>query len=136
MKIVLDTNVLVAGLISAFGPPAQILRMLVSGDLHICYDARIIAEYEDVLNRPKFGFHKDAVMWLLDYIVQHGEVVASIPLAKSLPDADDEAFLEVAIAGQADILVTGNLSHFPKRLCGKMIILSPADFLAYYKKNK
>jgi putative PIN family toxin of toxin-antitoxin system len=135
MKIVLDTNVLVAGLLSAFGPPAQILRLLVSGDLITCYDARIIKEYSDVLNRPKFGFNKDAVVWLLDYIVQNGQAVAALTLTNHLPDADDEAFLEVAISGQADVLVTGNLSHFPKRLFGKMSVLSPADFLSFYKKN-
>ncbi|MEN6565052.1 MAG: hypothetical protein ABFC57_01980 [Veillonellales bacterium] len=41
MRIVLGTNVLVAGLISPFGPPAQILRLLTAGKLSICYDARI-----------------------------------------------------------------------------------------------
>ena len=136
MKIVVDTNVLVSGLLSAFGPPAQILRLLVSGDLLICYDARIIAEYDDVLNRPKFGFDKDAVAQLLDYLARNGHAVAAVPLTRPLPDADDEPFLEVAISGQADFLVTGNMSHFPKRLCNEMNILSPADFLALYKKDK
>jgi putative PIN family toxin of toxin-antitoxin system len=134
MKIVLDTDVLVSGLISPFGPPARILRLLAAGDLLICYDARIIAEYHDVLNRQKFGFNRDSVEWLLDYFVQNGQAVAAVPLAKPLPDADDEAFLEVAFSGQADALVTGNLSHFPKRFCGKINVLSPADFLAFYQK--
>ncbi|HCX01061.1 MAG TPA: putative toxin-antitoxin system toxin component, PIN family, partial [Syntrophaceae bacterium] len=71
---------------------------------------------------------------LLDYFVQNGQAVAAVPLAKPLPDADDEAFLEVAFSGQADALVTGNLSHFPKRLCSKINVLSPADFLAFYQK--
>ena len=135
MKIVLDTNVLVSGLISPFGPPAQILRLITAGDLLICYDARIIAEYDDVLNRPKFGFNKDSVECLLDYYIQNGQAVAAVPLARPLPDANDEAFLEVALSGETDALVTGNLAHFPKRLCGKVNVLSPAEFLVFYQKN-
>ncbi len=135
MRIVLDTNVLVAGLISPFGPPAQILRLLTAGELYICYDARILAEYTDVLKRPKFGFNADSVEALLDYLIRNGQAVASVPLTKPLPDTDDEAFLEVALSGEAAALITGNLAHFPKRLCGKVRIFSPTDFMIFYKKT-
>jgi hypothetical protein len=73
---------------------------------------------------------------LLDYLAQNGHAVAAVPLAKPLPDADDEPFLEVALSGQADFLVTGNMSHFPKQLCTEMNVLSPADFMALYKKDR
>jgi len=136
MKIVLDTNVLVSGLLSPFGPPARILQLLISEALIICYDARIMAEYRDVLGRSKFGFDQNAVQCLLDFLGQNGEAVASVPLSESLPDKDDEIFLEAAISGKADALVTGNLLHFPKHLCGGVKILSPADFLLYFKKKK
>ncbi|MBE0618826.1 MAG: putative toxin-antitoxin system toxin component, PIN family, partial [Proteobacteria bacterium] len=59
MIIVLDTNVLVAGLLSPFGPPGQIARMVSSEDLHLCVDARILSEYAEVLRRPRFGFAPD-----------------------------------------------------------------------------
>lgn len=136
MKIVLDTNVLVSGLLSPFGPPARILQLLISVALNICYDARIMAEYRDVLSRPKFGFDQNAVQCLLDFLRQSGEAVVGVPLSKSLPDKDDEIFLEAAISGKADALVTGNLLHFPKNLCSGVKILSPAEFLLYFNKKK
>ena len=62
MKIVLDTNVLVAGLLSPFGPCAQIVRMVSSGDLTLYFDARILSEYSEVLRRSKFRFQIDKVV--------------------------------------------------------------------------
>lgn len=136
MKIVLDTNVLVAGLLSPFGPCGEIVRMLSSGEVVLCFDALILTEYSEVLYRPKFGFDKDKVAALLDHIQHRGHTVASSPLRHSLPDADDEAFLKAAIAGKAECLVTGNASHFPSKLCQGRKVLSPSGFLAFYKMQR
>jgi predicted nucleic acid-binding protein len=46
MRIVLDTNVHVSGLLSPFGPPAQIVRLVASGTIVLCHDARILAEWK------------------------------------------------------------------------------------------
>ena len=99
MNIVLDTNVLVAGLLAPFGPCGEIVRMVSSGDVTLFYDARIILEYGEVLHRQKFSFDKDRVAALLDYIEHNGKRTASSPLARALPDRDDEPFLEVTSAG-------------------------------------
>jgi uncharacterized protein len=136
MKIVLDTNALVSGLLTPFGPCGEIVRMLSSGELRLCIDARILTEYCDVLYRPKFGFEKTHIITLLDYIEHCGQIVAASPLALPLPDPDDEPFLEVAISGAVECLVTGNHTHFPAKLCGNVKILSPVDFLRRYKKRK
>lgn len=129
MKIVLDTNVLVAGLLSPFGPCGDILRMVASGNLTLCVDARVLSEYREVLERPKFGFDHDRIAAILDYIEHHSRVVASTPLSHSLPDPDDEPFLEIAVSGEADYLVTGNAVHFPSRYCQGIDVVSPSDFL-------
>ncbi|MCU0592730.1 MAG: putative toxin-antitoxin system toxin component, PIN family [Desulfobacterales bacterium] len=129
MKIVLDTNVLVAGLLSPFGPCGDILRMVASGNLTLCVDARVLSEYREVLERPKFGFDHDRIAAIIDYIEHHGRVVASTPLSHSLPDPDDEPFLEIAVSGGADYLVTGNAVHFPSKFCQGVRIVSPSDFL-------
>jgi putative PIN family toxin of toxin-antitoxin system len=136
MKIVLDTNVLVAGLLSPFGPCGEIVRMVSSGELALILDARILTEYEDVLVRPKFKLAKDQVADLLDYIEVKGLTVASSPLPGSLPDADDEPFLEVAISARAACLVTGNRGHFPPGSRRGGTVLSPSEFLAFYKKHR
>lgn len=129
MRIVLDTNVLVSGLLSPFGPPGEIVRMVSSGAVALCVDARILAEYDAVLARPRFGFDPDSVAALLDYIDVRSEVVASEPLKQRLPDPDDEPFLEVAAACGADCLVTGNLAHFPSDDRAGVTVLSPAQFM-------
>ncbi len=132
MKIVLDTNVLVAGLLSPFGPCAQIVRMVSSSELTLYLDARILSEYDEVLRRPKFGFRIDKVAALLDYMEHSGIIVASSPLSDPLPDPSDQPFLEVALAGEAACLITGNHAHFPAKQCQGVKTLSPREFLAFY----
>lgn len=133
MRIVLDTNVFVSGLLSPYGPPGEVVRMVSSGDIELCLDARILAEYDEVLTRPRFGFDPDAVAALLDYIDFRSEVVASQPLDRRLPDPDDEPFLEVALACGADGLVTGNLGHFPPDRRAGATVLSPSEFLDHFR---
>lgn len=135
MNIVLDTNVLVAGLLTPFGPCGEIVRMVSSGELTLSLDARILNEYQEVLDRPKFKFDKENVAALLDHIEHRGITVASSPLPQPLPDIDDEPFLEVAIAARAICIVTGNQVHFPTGLCQEVMVLSPSDFLVFYKKQ-
>jgi putative PIN family toxin of toxin-antitoxin system len=129
MKIVLDTNVLVAGLLSPFGPCGDIVRMVSSGSLTLCVDARVLSEYYEVLERPKFRFDHGKVAAVLDYIERNSRIVLSAPLPVSLPDHDDEPFLEIAVSGGADYLVTGNAAHFPSQLCKGVRVITPADFL-------
>jgi uncharacterized protein len=133
VRIVLDTNVLAAGLLSPFGPPGDIARMVSSGDLTLCLDARILSEYREVLLRPKFGFPEDSVSALLRFVEYRGHTVASRPLPQHLPDVSDEPFLEVALASEAECLVTGNLAHFPAALRQRAMVLSPAEFMSAYR---
>lgn len=56
MRIVLDTNVLLSGLLSPSGPPGNIVRLITTGTVRVCYDARILVDYRQVLLRPAFPF--------------------------------------------------------------------------------
>jgi putative PIN family toxin of toxin-antitoxin system len=129
LRVVLDTNVLVSGLHSPFGPPGEIVRMVSSGALLLCLDARIFAEHDDMLARPSFGFDPDSVAALLDYIDFRSEMVASEPLEQRLPDPDDEPFLEVAATCGTNCLVTGDLADFPSDMRAGATVLSPAQFM-------
>lgn len=135
MRIVLDTNVLVAGLLSPFGPCGEIVRMVSSGELTLCFDARVLTEYREVLARPKFRFEPQGVAALLDQIEQAGETVAPSPLRHLLPDPDDEAFLAVAVSSGVEALVTGNLSHFPPAVREGVRVHAPSDFLEWYRQQ-
>ncbi|MDB5329084.1 MAG: nucleic acid-binding protein contains domain-like protein [Phycisphaerales bacterium] len=129
MKLVLDTNILVSGLLRPAGPPGAILQQAAAGVHRICFDDRILEEYREVLARPRFAFNQDDVEALLDQLETDGIPVLCDPLSHALPDRDDEKFLEAAIAASAEFLVTGNLRHFPEDLrCGVRAI-APREFL-------
>lgn len=127
--MVLDTNVLVSGLLSPKGPPGEILRLLETGFLVLCIADAILAEYRDVLSRPHFGISAAAVDLLLEDMETVGLRVVTVPLPQRLPDSDDEAFLEVALAAQAEFLVTGNLRDYPPSARQGVRVVSPRDFL-------
>lgn len=129
MRVVADTNVLVSGLISPFGPPGVIVGLVARGALQLCYDARIIAEYRAVLERPAFAFRLRDIETLLSGIGAGGVSVAPAPLPGRLPDAGDVPFLEVAVSVGAAFLVTGNLKHFPPDRRHGIRVVSPREFL-------
>lgn len=136
MKIVLDTNVFVSGLLTPFGSSGEIVRMISAGKLILQYDSRMLLEYQEVLYRPKFQFNREDIDLLFDYINKNGQIVSTSPLKKSLPDPDDEPFLEVAIGGEAECLVTGNKVHYPRQFREGIKILSPSEFINFYRKRK
>ena len=136
MKIVVDTNVLVSALIRAEGIPARILDVILSGQVKIAMDHRIYAEYQDVLARPEFDFAPEPVDTLLDFLLQSGERVYTTKTSVALPDAPDGKFLEVAIDGSADFLVTGNLKHFPPRQRHGVWVVSPRQWWDRWSEGK
>jgi len=129
LRIVLDTNVLVAGLLSATGPPAWIVEAVLAGELELALDMAIREEYDEVLRRREFRFEAGHVDDLLSAIDQFALVVtAAPPCALPLPDPDDEPFLAVA-AATGSVLVTGNLKHFPARCRRGMLVQTPREFV-------
>ncbi len=129
MRIVVDTNVLVSGLLSPFGPPGFIVGAIAKGTHRVCCDARILGEYHEVLRRPAFAFRPTDIQTLLSRIATAGELLSATPLRSRLPDANDQPFLEVAVSARAEHLVTGNLKHFPKSHRQGVRVVSPRDFL-------
>ncbi|MDY6950230.1 MAG: putative toxin-antitoxin system toxin component, PIN family [Thermodesulfobacteriota bacterium] len=136
MIIVLDTNVLVSGLLTPFGSSGEIVRMVSSGKLTLAYDSRILVEYEEVLNRPRFQFDKDQIDLLIDYIRKNGQAVSAEPLTETLPHSDDAPFLEVAIEGKSEFLITGNKVHYAVKFRKGIKVLSPTEFIKSYQKIK
>jgi uncharacterized protein len=133
VKIVLDTNVLVSGLLQPYGPSGQIVRLVASGELVLCYDPRVLAEYREVLLRKKFSFDPERIDALLEEIRASGIPVTARPLAVRLPDPDDEPFLEIAQSGGAQCLVTGNLKHYPAEARQGVEVRSPRLFIELFR---
>ena len=86
MRVVVDENVLVSGLISPFGPPGVMVGLAATGTIQLCYDARIIAEYHTVLERPAFAFRRRDIETLLPGIAAGGVAVAPAPLPRRTPE--------------------------------------------------
>jgi putative PIN family toxin of toxin-antitoxin system len=129
LKIVLDTNVLVFGILSPNGPPAAVLRALLTERVTLCFDERIVSEYRDVLMRSKFSFEQELVEELIDFLEAAGSPTLAVPLSVTLPDPWDQMFVEVAVSSGADFLVTGNLKHFPERARAGVRVVSPRALL-------
>jgi len=135
MRIVLDTNVLVSGLLRAYGHSAHVLRLVLERQVQLALDERILQEYEDVLARPKFGFDRDRVASILRELRQISLFSGLSTQAVALPDPKDHMFLEVALAVDADGLVTGNGRHFPAEACFGMRVIAPADFMRAWAEH-
>ena len=130
MRLVVDTNVLVSALLTPSGIPARLLERIQAGGHTLLFDARITDEYHRVLNRPEFSFSPVAVAELLSAVQTSGVEVDALPLEVRLPDSDDLAFLEVATAGLADALITGNARHFvPVQGAHGIRVVSPREAL-------
>ena len=130
MRAVIDTNVLVSGVLNPHGAPGRIVDAILARSFVVLYDDRILAEYRAVLIRPVFGFRHTEVDAFVDFAAATGESVVAAILAVVLPDPDDMPFLEVASAARADALVTGNVRHFKPRRGGHNVnVCSPAEFL-------
>lgn len=129
MKIVLDTNVLISGLLIPEGKPGQIIQLIASGFIKLCYDSRVIVEYYNIMSRPKFGFNKDNIQELLAQIKVQGSLIVAKPLELNLIDSEDIKFVEVALAGKVKYLVTGNIRHYPKLRYKNINIITPSDFI-------
>jgi putative PIN family toxin of toxin-antitoxin system len=126
---VLDTNVVVSGLLSAQGPPGRLLDAVLARRLRMVVDDRIIREYRLVLARPKFSFDPEdlAQYWEIIPYQRHLSTIPETVLEAAEPE--DTKFLELANATPDQILVTGNLKHFPRKGRGSVRVLRPAEAL-------
>jgi uncharacterized protein len=135
LKIVLDTNVLVSGLLNPDGKPGRVVDLFLAGEITLLVDDRILAEYRAVLPRPKFGFDASDIADVIDQITAESVRVMASPLGISLPDETDVPFLEVALAGGAQILVTGNARHFKLPRGASLAVESPAEFVRRWRER-
>jgi putative PIN family toxin of toxin-antitoxin system len=125
MRVVVDTNVIVSGLLKAGTPPAMVSNLVVSESIRMLVNETMLSEYETVLARAKFGFDPDAIAGLMSFIRHESEHVVTTPAAKVTVDPDDQVFYDIAIAGHADYLITGNTAHFPD----EEWVLTPRRFI-------
>lgn len=127
--IVVDTNVIVSAGIRVGTPPAELLMdWILEGRLQIVTSPKVVAEYREVMQRPKFQRYGFPPMWL-DFLIDeslHLPDTDREPVA--CPGPDDTKFLSLA-RSSGGWLITGNLKHFPEDIRGDVRLHSPAEYL-------
>lgn len=113
---VIDTNVLVSALLNQLSTPGQIISEVANGTIIPLYSKGILAEYDDVLRRPRFPFDREDVAVVLDGIQEKGVQVEAGQISFEVKDPDDVIFYAVVMEKRKTedaYLVTGNTKHFP-----------------------
>jgi len=106
-RVVLDTNILVSGLLG--GTATEVIKQWRVGAFTLIVSAEIMAEYKAVLRRPKFKLPGWVIEELLEYIREHAEwVTPDREIHEIARDPSDNKFLEAAVSGQANWLVSGD----------------------------
>jgi putative PIN family toxin of toxin-antitoxin system len=129
IRAVIDTNVLVSGLLTATGNEALILLAIHQGLIRPCLSDAILQEYAEVLARPKFAFEPGEIASALAMFRARGELAAPTGAAPALPDPADAKFLHCAAATGAEYLVTGNKRHFPAASYGATRVVNAGELL-------
>ncbi len=128
MYVVLDTNILVSACWKADGLESQVVALAGSGAIRICVTAEVLAEYRDVLMRPKLSVVRDRATEMLATIERVANRTETSTLITASIDEDDNRFLECAEASHAEYLITGNLRHYPA-IWGATRIVNARTFL-------
>ncbi len=113
MRIVLDTNTIISGVISAGSPPRQLVDAAKAGAFDLITSETLLTELLDVLGRRKFEARLQAAgltpQGLVDDLRRLATVVSAPTVPRVVPDdPDDDQVVAIAIAGTADFIVSGD----------------------------
>jgi len=133
MRVVIDTNILVRALIRPRGSVGPLLLRLRSGHFTLLYTQSLLEELVDVLSRPhlrnKYGVTEDDVKTVVALLLLRGEAVSVSQSLTVCRDPKDDKFLETAMAGKADVIVSGDEDLPVLDPFEGIPIVSPAEFL-------
>ena len=113
MRIVLDTNILIGALITKGTPPDQLYQAWLRGEIELVTSTAQMAEVADVLARPRLRKFLDAgeAAAIVENIDTRALILADPPDVDLSPDPKDNPILAAAIAGKADLIVSGDKKH-------------------------
>jgi uncharacterized protein len=129
-RVVVDTNVLVSQLVLPLSVPDEAVRKAVTSG-RLLFSDSTMKELADVLARPKFDRYVSSEnrQQFLSGLCSIGEFVPIIRVVHECRDPMDDKFLEVALNGKADLILTGDADLLALHPWQGVAILSPADYL-------
>jgi putative PIN family toxin of toxin-antitoxin system len=133
VRAVVDTNIIVRALIMPHGTVGPVLLRLRQGDYTLLYAQSLLEELVDVLNRPrirrKYRLTDNDIQSVLALILLRGEEVKPQQAVSVCRDPKDNKFLEVALTGQADVIISGDDDLLALHPFAGIPIVSPSTFL-------
>ena len=132
MKVVIDTNVIYAGVYSQDGASHKILQSIPSSKFKMVLSVALLEEYEYVLNKPEIQkiISKGDVETLLDFWCKEATKQDIYFLWRPyLQDVDDDMVLEVAVASGSNYIITSNLKDFTRSVDFGIKAITPKQFL-------
>jgi len=136
VRVVLDTNVLVSGLISPAGPPGRLIEALRQHTIDLTLSEPMVIELREVLARPHL--QKYLPEGAVDVFVQSIDAVTTmvrdpLPDVTASPDPKDNMVLATALAGRVELIVSGDKQHLLSLgSCSDIPILKPADAIQWF----
>ena len=128
MRVLLDTNVLVSGILFR-GVPRALLDRAIRGELDLVTSTALLDELEEILAR-KFEFSLQLTRATRAELESLAEVVVPTEVPSVSRDPDDDLVLAAAAVGQAEVIVTGDRDLLALEMYGGIPILTPSAFLA------
>ena len=134
MRVVLDTNVVVSGVIKEEGPPGQILSRLFQARQYISVTSlEILAEIREVLQRPKIrryhGWTDEEIDAFVTFLYAESDETERTLTVNVARDPQDNKFLACASEGNADYLVSGDDDLLQIEVFERTQIVRPRVFL-------
>jgi putative PIN family toxin of toxin-antitoxin system len=132
VRVVLDSNVLVAALRSRRGASFRLLELLRAGQFEIAVSVPLVLEYEAVLVRhaAELKLSREDAVAVVDFLcsIGHRQEIHFL-WRPSLSDPGDEFVLELAVTANCDAIVTHNVRDFAGAKDFKPQVLTPSVFL-------
>jgi len=138
MRIILDTNVLLSGLLIAEGAPAKLLEAWERNLFTLVACDELIAEFREVMGRPFFKarLRGSAVELLAAGLRDFSLFFESLPSGPKAPDPKDSYLLALAEASAAEFLVTGDKELQALKRHKATRIVSPATMVGLLKETE
>jgi uncharacterized protein len=134
VRAVIDTNVLLSGLLW-HGPPHALIEHVREGSLTLISSPALLAEFSEVIRRPKFRPILTRSVIDLDRLLGELQLLAELldppPLSARISrDPDDDAVLALAAVAGVDLVITGDADLLAITRYGNIRIVTPVEALA------